>query len=267
MGHTTESLAADLRKMGIEPGDALMVHSSLKSLGWVDGGPDAVIDALLEAVGDEGVVFMPTLTSTFVTRAGSTLGQHVWDKTETPSRVGKITDVFWRRDNAFRSDHPTHSLAAIGKDAEELVKGHGDGASTFDKRGPYGQYVKLNAKILFIGTGMGCNTTLHVTEDWAELPYMDCTAKARVRTPDGGEAQVGLTMSPNGPRSFYVPDDQSPAVKLCRDAGIVTDTSLGDATVQIVRARDVIDTLMKVYYDGDPAFLPVSYTHLTLPTN
>ena len=84
---------------------------------------------------------------------------------------------------------------------------------------------------------------------------MDCTAKARVRTPDGGEAEVGLSRSPNGPRSFYVPDDKSPAVKLCRDAGIVTDTTLGDAMVQMIRAQDVVNTLMKVYHEGDPAFL------------
>lgn len=255
MGHTVETLAADLRNMDVNPGDALMVHSSLKSIGWVDEGADAVIDALLSVVGEEGIVFMPTLTATFVTRGEGTLGKYVWDPKETPSRVGKITDTFWRRPDAFRSDHPTHSLAAVGKDAAELVKGHGGDASTFDKRGPYGKYVKLNAKILFIGTGMGCNTTLHVTEDWAELPYMDQTSKARVRTPDGSEAEAPLRMCPGGSRSFYTTDEKSPAVRLCYDLDIVKEATLGDATVQITNAQDVVNALMKTYYDGNPAFL------------
>ena len=254
MSHTVESLAADVHAMGIAPGDALMVHSSLKSIGWVEGGADAVIDAFLSVIGPDGVMFVPTLTATFAGRPPSDMTKYPFDPKETPSRVGKITDTFWRRPDAFRSEHPTHSLAAIGRDAETLVKGHGDGASTFAKDGPYGKYVKLDAKILFVGTGMGCNTTLHVSEDWAELPYMDQRAKARVKTPDG-EKEVTLRMSPNGHRSFYTSDANSPAVQLLYRLGLVKEGKLGDATVQIIRARDVINTMMKTYHGGDPGFL------------
>ena len=254
MSYTTEQLAADVRALGIKPGDALMVHSSLKSIGWVDGGPEAVIDAFLSVIGADGIMFMPTLTATIASADWDEMRKFAYDPAETPSRVGKITDTFWRRPDAFRSGHPSHSLAAVGKNAEELVKHHGLDATTFAKEGPYGAYVKLNATIVFIGTGMGCNTTLHVAEDWAELPYMDQNAKARVKTPDG-EKEVPLRMSPNGHRSFYASDENNPAVKLLYKLGLVTEGKLGDAKVQMVKAQDVINTMMKTYYEGDPAFL------------
>ncbi len=254
MGHTVEALTDDLRSMGIKQGDALMVHSSLKSIGWVDGGPDAVIDAILSVVGDSGIVFMPTLTATVAGKGSSEMSTYAFDSKETPSRVGKITETLRRRPNAGRSEHPTHSLAAIGKDAEVLVKGHGGDASTFDINGPYGKYIGLDATIVFIGTGMGCNTTLHVSEDWAALPYMDNAAKARVMTPDG-EIAKPLKMSPNGHRSFYTSDEGSPAVQLLYKLGVVTEAKLGDAKVQLVSSRAVMNAMFKTYYGGDPGFL------------
>lgn len=254
MSHTAQTLAEDLKKMGIKPGSTLMVHSSMKSLGHVEGGPDAVIDALLSAIGPEGVMFVPTLTATFAKSGWSEMTKYAWDPKETPSRVGLITDTLWRRPGAFRSDHPTHSLAAVGRNAKELVKGHGDGASTFTKDGPYGKYVRMDATVLFLGTGMGCNTTLHVAEDWAELPYMDQNSKAKVKQGDQ-VVEVTLKMSPNGHRSFYTKDEASPAVKLFYGLGQVREAKLGDATVQIIRAQDVIDGMMRTYYNGDPGFL------------
>jgi aminoglycoside 3-N-acetyltransferase len=250
-----ETLAKDLRGMGIRKGDVLMVHSSLKSIGWVEGGPDSVIDAILSVIGKEdGVLFVPTLTATFAASRWSELSKYAWDAKETPSRVGIITETLRRRPGAYRSDHPTHSLAALGRNAAELVKGHGGNASTFDKHGPYGKYVRMNATILFIGTGMGCNTTLHVSEDWAELPYMDQNSKARVKK-NGDDVLVPLRMSPNGHRSFYTSDANSPAVQLFYRLGMVREAKLGDAKVQIITARDVLNTMMKTYHGGEPAFL------------
>jgi len=277
MAHTLESLADDIRRMGIRRGDVLMVHSSLKSIGWVEGGADTVIDAFLSVIGvpkrgegaphpdgsglkaprwgtPDGVMFVPTLTATFAASPWTNLNKHAFDPKETPSRVGKITDVFWRRPEAYRSEHPTHSLAAIGRSARELVKGHGGDASTFDKHGPYGKYVRLGAKVCFIGTSLRCNTTLHVTEDWAGLPYMDQNSKALVKQ-GGKEIVVPLRNSPNGHRSFYASDDESPAAKLFYGLGLVTEAKLGDARVQLIAAQDIVNTMMRTFHDGEPGFL------------
>ena len=255
MPHTVESLTEDVRKMGIGKGDALMVHSSMKSIGRTEGGPDAVIDAILNVIDpDEGIMFVPTLTATIASAGWDEMRKHAFDAKETPSRVGLITETARRRPEAFRSRHPSHSLAAIGRNAGELVKYHAIYSTTFDKHGPYGKYVKMNATIVFIGTGMGCNTTLHVAEDWADLPYMDNQAHARVKTKTG-EVEAPLKMSPNGHRSFYTSDENSPAVKLLYKLKRVREAKLGDAKVQLVCAQDVINTMMKTFYHDNPAFL------------
>src|SRR5262245_56502432 len=102
---TRSEIVKALQSAGIKSGDTLMVHSSLKSFGEVDGGPETVIDALLEAVGPQGHVVMPTLTATFSREAETGLA---FNPRKTPSRVGIITDRFWRRPGAVRSAHPTH---------------------------------------------------------------------------------------------------------------------------------------------------------------
>jgi aminoglycoside N3'-acetyltransferase len=60
---TKEELKRGLRKLGLKEGDTVGVHSSLSSFGYVEGGADAVIDALLEVVGEEGTIVMPTHSS------------------------------------------------------------------------------------------------------------------------------------------------------------------------------------------------------------
>ncbi|MFW5866632.1 MAG: AAC(3) family N-acetyltransferase, partial [Armatimonadota bacterium] len=120
---TREDVTRAAREIGITPGDTLFFHSSLSSMGHVIGGPDAVIDGFLDAVGPEGTVAAPTLCD------WEAHEQHLvferWDPTTSPSFVGAITERFRQRPDAIRSDHATHSVAAIGARAEELTAGHG----------------------------------------------------------------------------------------------------------------------------------------------
>lgn len=247
-----EQLVAELKKMGIKAGDALMVHSSFKSLGPVDGGPEAVIDAFLEVLTPKGLFVVPALTATFANSSWEQMRLYSYDPKETPSRVGVITDKAWRRPNAFRSNHPTHSIAAIGNRAQELAKG--DSLRTFDKNGPYGRYVKWGANLFFLGTTLGCNTTLHVAEDWAELPYMEQDVPVKVKNVDGSTRIEKVAMSPNGHRNFYAPDDKSPIVKVFYDRGLIREGKLANAQVRLIGARDVMNTALQLFYD-DPAFL------------
>ena len=97
---TRDRIAADLKSAGIEPEDWVFLHSSLKSLGWVEGGTQTVIDAFLSVIGKEGLLIVPTLTPTTFHRKE----KHkitLWNKNATPSRVGKITDTLWRMPDAI----------------------------------------------------------------------------------------------------------------------------------------------------------------------
>lgn len=219
---TKQSIARDLTRLGLGSGDVVFLHSSLRSLGWVEGGADAVIDAFLEVVGAGGLLVVPTLSWTFAGRGGS---RRPFDPSETPSRVGKITDTLWRRPNAFRSAHPTHSIAAIGRRAEKLVAGH-DNTSTFGRDGPYGRYVDWGAKILFLGVSLHCNTTLHAIEDWLDLPYLQ-VAKAALRGPNGNLRIIEIAKSPDGHRDFY--RDGSKVERLLAAAGLIRGGRVGGA--------------------------------------
>ena len=225
------AIATGLRSLGIRAGDVVFFHSSLRSFGHVDGGADAVVDAFLQVVGADGLVIVPTLTGTF---ADSEPKGQVFDPDETPSRVGRITEALRRRPEARRSRHPTHSIAAIGSRAAELVAGHEHG-STFARDGPYGRYVAWGARILFLGVDLRVNTTTHAVEDWLDLPYMQ-NEVALVKGPDGRPVRVPVTKSPMGCRDFYRRGSKQDAALF--GSGIVGQGYIGPCQVLTMGARD-----------------------------
>ncbi len=223
---TRESLTADLARLGIEPGDAVWFHSSLKSLGWVEGGAEAVVDAFLDAVGPGGIIVVPTLTATFALGCMyRDLVVYAFDPQETPSRVGAITEALRRRPDAFRSAHPTHSIAAIGRGAEELVQGH-DRTSTFGLGSPYRRLVDRGAKVLFLGVDLRSNTMLHAIEDWLDLPYLQ-PEQAVMKRPNGEPQVVTVTKCPMGDRDFYRPG--SKVQRLLEGSGLIRRGTVAEA--------------------------------------
>ena len=238
---TREQIAHDLARLGIAQGDVVFVHSSLKSLGWVDGGADAVIDAFMDTLGPDGLMVVPTLSWTF---ARGDLAKHAFDPKETPSRVGRISDTLWRRPGAFRSAHPTHCIAGLGRQAEDLVQGH-DKTSTFGKDGPYRRYVKWGAKIIFLGVDVRCNTTLHAVEDWLDLPYM-AVEEALVKGPDGRPQIVEVTKSPMGDRDFY--RKGSKVERLYERANLVHRGKVGMAGTVWLPSEEMVAAVVQAIY-------------------
>ena len=113
-------LAWDLRQLGLRSGMSVMVHASLRSLGEVQGGAYTVVRALMEVLTPRGTLLMPSFNygSPFTAPGG------VFDPERTPSESGAISDAFWRLSGVQRSLDPTHSFAAWGKDAADVVAGH-----------------------------------------------------------------------------------------------------------------------------------------------
>ena len=117
---TREDVARAAREVGIVPGDTVFFHSSLSSMGTVVGGPDAVIDGFLDAVGPEGTVAVPTLCNWAKDEQHLVFSR--WDPATTPSYVGAITEALRQRPEAFRSDHATHSVAAVATNSSLPAK-------------------------------------------------------------------------------------------------------------------------------------------------
>ena len=181
---TQEQLVSDLRRLGVAPGQVLLVHASLKSLGWVDGGAPAVVSALREAVGPAGNVVVPTGTeensrTSRVHRAKIAMmtreeaeryeeeGMPAFDRGSTPSGMGAISEALRTTAGAFRSGHPQSSFAAIGPQSARLMAGH-PLESHLGPDSPLGKLFAENAQVLMMGVGFETFTGFHL----AEYTYM-----------------------------------------------------------------------------------------------
>jgi len=167
---TTERIASDLKALGIQRGDVILVHSSLKSLGYVEGGPETVIQGLVKATGDDGTLLMPALS--YMQNP-----HHIHNTRETPSNVGAIPEYFRKRAGTLRSIHPTHSVCGIGKAVSKLFKYHHLDDTPCGPNSPLNRMIDSGAKIIMLGCGLRPNTTMHALEEYENPPYLfgeDC---------------------------------------------------------------------------------------------
>ncbi len=238
-GHTRVTRAeivAGLREVGLQPGDLVQVHSSLSSFGYVEGGAEAVVDALLEAVGPEGTLMVPTFNH--MAREAFDGSDEIFDVRTTRSINGAITEAVRLRPEAHRSMHPTHPYAAIGPRAQWLTSEHLM-LKTFDERSPLGKLVAAGGKIVLLGVGMNSNTAAHVAETKANVPCMGYRRNRRlVRLEDGSVIEAWGVLW-RGPGKCKI-EWQAIEGEL-RRRSLIRDTRIGEAHVMLMLGRDMVD--------------------------
>ncbi len=166
MNVTRNDVKEAVEALGISLGDVVLVHSSMKSLGFVEGGPESVIQGFLDAIGSKGTLVMPTLSQKNFENA-----YRDWNM-DRPSDVGLLTEVFRKFPEALRSDQATHSVAAVGALAREITEGHtafgprfgAFGDYAFSYSSPWQKMYDKHAKVVFIGVSMRYNTFKHFAE-------------------------------------------------------------------------------------------------------
>jgi len=226
---TREAIVEGLRALGIAEGDMVQVHSSLSALGHVEGGADAVVDALLETVGPTGTVMAPTFNH----------GQaEVFDVRTTPSVNGAITEALRKRPEARRSVHPTHPYAAIGPKAERLTAEHLE-LLTFDARSPLGKLADEGGWVLLLGVGMNSNTSAHIGETVARVPCIGYRENPGVIVaPDGSHQEAWSVLWRDGPCML----EWDPLEDAMRRENMIRDGTIGDGATMLMRAMDVVRT-------------------------
>ena len=174
---TIERIINDLKKIGVEKGMTLIVHSSLSSIGWVSGGPVAVIYALEELLSSEGTLVMPTHSGDLSEPSkwvNPPVPEEWWpiirqtmppfEKNITPTRkMGAIAETFRKQRDVLRSNHPQLSFCAWGKNTEFITSNHPLEYSLNDNS-PLGKIYDLKGSILLLGVDHSNNTSLHLAE-------------------------------------------------------------------------------------------------------
>ncbi len=256
---TALDITKALKDIGVKEGDILNVHSSLRSIGAVDGGIDAIIKGLADSVGKEGTLVMPTLCQVDFQNSYKT-----WYM-DKPSDVGFLTEYFRKQPGVYRSNHPTHSVAARGKLAYELTYEHSAygphicpyGEYAFADSSPWNKMYNRNAKILFLGVAMNTNTLKHLIEARVMEHFLEL-----VKDPKRHENLLSQVMSfdtrPHNVWCYY--NANSEAIIAALEAkGILKHTKIGDADSILVEATPYCDSVYEIlttepekHYSGVP---------------
>jgi len=195
---TVGSLASDLRVLGVPAGGVVLMHSSLRSIGFVAGGPQAVVEALLEVLTPDGTLVVPTHTPDNTDPAhwrNPPVPAPWWpvirdespgfDPALTPAgrAMGRLAELVRTWPGARRSSHPQVSFAALGARADEVVAEHRLDDGLGDSS-PLGAVYRLDGSVLLLGCGHANNTSMHLAE-WRRPTAPRHVVGSSLRLPDG----------------------------------------------------------------------------------
>lgn len=234
--------------------DTIVVHTSYKSLGGVEGGVDTVIDVMQELIGKDGTVLFPAFNFQSWTET------HYFDVMETPSKMGMITEQARLRPNAKRSPHPIYSFSALGKRADEFAN-----AEDVEAYGPNSAFAlmhKINATILSIGLDFNNSFSMHhyieynVGCDYRRIKefagiYMGYDRKPQIKT-------YTMFVRNNDRVKTFI----TPGMNDLLNAGVIKEIEVGEAKVHYMTANEFFDNMSpivrehpeKLHYVEEPKY-------------
>jgi len=260
-----KTLCAGIKKLGICPGDTVIIHASMKSIGPVLGGPQAVISAFQHVVTPRGTIIMPAFSYNF---------ERIYEKIEpydpetTPSQVGLLSESFRNMKGVVRSSHPTHSVAAWGRLAKELTEGH-DKISGLAVNSPFHRAARSaynalrppatmlplragsdagrhGAKLCMIGCGFTSLSLLHVAEEVANLPFLSIFnwwhvgwKPAALIKRNGEIDKIKYPSIPGCSKNFGAAEELARGHKLLREG------KLGNARVLLADAGKILEIVVR----------------------
>ena len=244
--HTKISLTEDLKNLGIKKDDNVLVHSSMKSIGKVDGGADTVLDVFCEYLAEHGHIALPAHTWDSIDDE-----HNIFDPEKEPACVGILTEIFRKRKSVLRSLHPTHSVAIMGKDAEYFVKDEHLRETPCAREGCWGKFLDMDFKIIFLGCGTECNTFLHGVEEWLGVPdrLSGNYHQFKIKMPDGSlfdrPSRRHFTASGKN-----ISDNYDKILPYLQERNLVITGKFGDAGCIVERAVDIYNIAAELLQDN-----------------
>ena len=245
---TQESLANDIRNCGVVSGDTLLVHSSLSKIGFVEGGPKTVVNALLNVIGPKGNLLMPTSPN-----AGLQLeyirNLEVFDVENDKSKLGAISEYFRTLPNCLRSAHPTEPVSCLGPDAEYFTKDHFGELTPYTAKSPFYRVSERGGKILYLGVTLdNAGTNLHTLEDAVEdfkypVYYIE-SFEVNIKLPNGDLKSI-KTKVHNPEQSAKRKCDG--LIPLFKRKGLLSEEKIGQANTLVVDAKSMLEVMLEEY--------------------
>lgn len=231
---------------GVEKGDTLVVQSSYKGTGGVEGGVPALVEALKEVVGGSGTLIMPAYNFTSWTE------QHYFDARETPAAIGAVSEVFRLSPGVRRSRHPIHSLCVFGRLRDELCEM--DYADSFGPDSVFSKLLDMNVLYSTIGTHTAMPfLPCHYPETLLKVPYRRPKSFSGIYVDEAGRAALRTY-------GFHVrqvrdqPSPVYPAHVMQFERGFVREHVHLGMSLMFARARDYHESMMDLIRENPAMF-------------
>lgn len=243
---TKDDLVTAFGKLGVKRGMVLEVHTALHTFGYVVGGAQAVVDALLEAVGYEGTIVMPLQNSNNTEPSywehppvDRTLWQTVREHTPAfdshdsdVQYMGAVVDNFRRRRGTYFSYHPNTAFVAYGKYAK-LICSKQDLNFSLSEHSPLGQMMRLKAHVLLLGVGYDNCTGMHLGEYESQVrPIILQGGRIEVDSQSQWVKYLDIDLDSD---EFIMPG------KLLEEKGLVKRQRIGQADCKLFALRNAVE--------------------------
>jgi aminoglycoside 3-N-acetyltransferase len=250
-----QQITADFQQAGIDKGDIIMLHSSLSSMGNVIGGADSAVGGILDAVGKQGTLCVPSF---WWTPADPPYQFNQFNVDESPGFNGVISETVRKYPGACRSNNPSHSVAAVGAAAAEITATHGTygwrpgpyGVAAFAEDSPWTRLYQYNAWYGFLGVWMSVNTMAHYAE---HLIFMELYEKAKSKDK---EMMLNYLCKPFYPQQGWWPSFSFLKMgERLEEENLVQKRQVGSAELRIIRSREMVDRILEILHSEPKKWL------------
>lgn len=240
--YTKRFIKAQIDNIPIPKGVPIIMHTSLRSIGKIEGGAETLLDLLIDKiVGDGGLLIIPTHT-------WSNLGKDVptLDLTKRESNLGAFPNVALRDPRGYRTENPSHSAVIFGDRAwaKRLADNESSVETPVAPDSIYGRLYDEGGYVLLVGVTLNKNTYLHSVEEALGFPnrMLDDFTDVSVKYPDGSITERKIRLFDNSVHGdvSHKYDIYEP---IFREAGAIKDSLIGEAPVMLCSCRIMRDSL------------------------